>query len=313
VNKYLKQYEWSNIFAFLANEKKDPAICKDDFKGRLVVISGATSGIGKATVEKYASHGADILCINRNESKSIQLCQSLEDQYGIEANFILADFTHLDEVHTAAKHLANLDRDIDILIHNAGIYLTKKRLTADHNEVMFQIIYLSSLIINFYLKEKFLKQNSGRIIFVNSEGHRFAILGLQLDDLNWEKRRYSGSKSYGSAKTAQLLSMLVFDDFYSGSGVTINAMHPGNVKSNMGGENGGFYKLTKNLIVDRTAKSPEISAEALYFLGVDRSLDDVSGKFFNLTTQEIPAPPALDKDEAENLWNVSLALGGLRS
>ena len=312
MNKYLKQYEWSNIIAFLENEKKDPAICPDDFRGRLVVISGATSGIGLATVHKYASHGADILSINRNENKSKELCRTLQDRYGIEADYILADYTKLEDVHRAADQLTTLERDIDVLIHNAGCYLTKRRLTADNHEVMFQTIYLSSFIINYYLQEKFKRQNQGRILFVNSEGHRFAVLGLRLDDLNWEKRRYSGSKSYGSAKTAQLLSVLKFAEIYSGTGVTINAMHPGNVKTNSGSENGRFYQFTKKILSDRTAKSPEISAEALYYLGVDQDVATISGKFFNLTTEEEPAPPALDREEAEKLWDVSLAMGGLK-
>ena len=313
MNKYLKQYEWSNIFEFLANEKKDPAICREDFQNRLVVISGATSGIGYETAKKYASHGADILSINRNESKSIQLCKALAEQYGAECSYLTADFTRLADVHEAAKQLANLERDIDVLIHNAGIYLTQKRVSDDNLEVMFQTIYLSSFIINYTLREKFLNQNQGRIIFVNSEGHRFAILGLRLDDLNWERRRYSGAKSYGAAKTAQLLSVLTFNDVFSGSGVTINAMHPGNVKTNMGSENVGLYKLTKRLIADRSAKSPEISAEALYYLGVAPELEGISGKFFNLTTQEEPAPPALDKEAAQELWEVSLVLGGMKT
>ena len=136
---------------------------------------------------------------------------------------------------------------------------------------------------------------------MNSEGHRFAITGLRLDDLDFHKRRYTGSKSYGSAKTAQLLSVLKYSEVFSGSGVTINAMHPGNVKTNMGSHNKGFYKLTKKFLVDATAKSPEISAEALYYLGVDKKMKNTTGKFFNLTTQEVPAPPALDKEEEASL------------
>ena len=311
MSNYLKQYEWSNIFEFLANEKKGPAICKDDFLGRLVVISGATSGIGLATAHKYASHGADILSINRNLAKSEQLSETLQDKYGVEASYIIADYTNLGDINSAASQVAALERDIDVLIHNAGVYNTQRILTADNLEMMFQTIYLSSFIINYQLKEKFIQQNKGRILFVNSEGHRFAITGLRLDDLDWHQRRYTGSKSYGSAKTAQLLSMLKFSDLFAETDVTINAMHPGNVKTNMGAHNSGFYKLTKKLFVDRNAKSPRISAEALYYLGVDQNVEGLSGKFFNLTHLETPAPPALDKEAAEELWEVSLKLGGI--
>ncbi len=178
--------------------------------------------------------------------------------------------------------------------------------------MVFQTNYLSSFILNHYLRDKFVEQKGGRILFVNSEAHRFAVSGLYLDDLAWNKHRYSGLRSYGAAKMAQLLSMLKLNEFLAGSGATVNAMHPGNVKTNSGQNNGELYKLIKRLSVDRTARSSEISAEALYFLGVSSQLDHTSGKFFNLTVEEEPAPPALDKDAAEKLWVLSHELSGLK-
>ncbi len=312
MNKYFKQYKWSNIFAMLRNQKLDPEICTADFEKRLVVITGATSGIGRATAEKYASHGADLLTVNRNEEKSKELCQTLHRQYGIDCSYMIADFSKLADVHKVAKALTVLDRTIDVLIHNAGLFVTKKTFTADHLEKVFQTNYLSTFILNYYTKEKFIRQGCGRIIFVNSEAHRFAVWGLHLDDLSWNRHSYSGLKSYGSAKTAQLLSMLKFADCFSGTGVTINAMHPGNVKTNSGNNNGKFYKLHKKLLVDRTARPIDIASESLYYLGVSERVKMISGKFFNLTTEEEPAPPALDREEAEKLWELSLELGGLK-
>lgn len=312
MNKYFKQYKWSNIFAMLRNQKLDPEICTADFEKRLVVITGATSGIGRATAEKYASHGADLLTVNRNEEKSKELCQTLNRQYGIDCSYMIADFSKLADVHKVAKALTVLDRTIDVLIHNAGLFVTKKTFTADHLEKVFQTNYLSTFILNYYTKEKFIRQGCGRIIFVNSEAHRFAVWGLHLDDLSWNRHSYSGLKSYGSAKTAQLLSMLKFADCFSGTGVTINAMHPGNVKTNSGNNNGKFYKLHKKLLVDRTARPIDIASESLYYLGVSERVKTISGKFFNLTTEEEPAPPALDREEAEKLWELSLELGGLK-
>ena len=311
MNKYLKQYKWSNIGAMIRNLKSDPAICTDDFQNHLVVITGATSGIGYAAAKKYASHGADLICINRNENKSKELCETLKSQYHAKCTYLIADFTKLAQVHAAAKQLSALDRNIDVLIHNAGVFVTKKTFTADNLEMVFQTNYLSSFILNDYIKEKLRKQKSGRIIFVNSEAHRFAVWGLHLDDLTWDKHHYSGLKSYGAAKTAQLLSMIKFNAYFKGTGVTVNAMHPGNVKTNSGQNNGEIYKFFKRILIDRTAKSPDVSAEALYYLGVSSELNNTSGKFFNLTTEEEPAPPALDKDAAEKLWALSRALGGL--
>ena len=160
--------------------------------------------------------------------------------------------------------------------------------------------------------DKLKSQKNARIIMVNSEGHRFAAWGLRLDDLNWEKRRYSGLKSYGSAKIAQLLSMIVFNEQFKNTGVSINAMHPGAVKTDTGQENGPSYRWFKRNFIDKTLKSPEISAEALYYLGVSKEMETVSGKFFNLTTEEEPAPPALDKDVAGELWKKSLELSRLQ-
>jgi len=312
VNRYFREYEWSNIFTMLRNQGRPPQICRENFHDRLVVITGATSGIGRAVAEKYATHGADILSINRNKEKSQELCESMETRYSVNCSYLLADFSRLKDIHKAGSQLSDLDREIDVLIHNAGVYSTKKVLTGDGLEIVFQVDYLSTFILNHYLKEKFLQQKHGRILFVNSEAHRFAVWGLNLDDLAWEQHRYSGLKSYGAAKLAQLLSMIKLIEIYTGSGVTVNAMHPGNVKTNSGQNNGPIYQFFKRTFVDRTASSPLISAEALYYLGVSRDLKKTTGKFFNLTTLEEPAPPAWDREAAEKLWTLSLELGELR-
>ena len=106
--------------------------------------------------------------------------------------------------------------------------------------------------------------------------------------------------------------MIKLNEAFAGTGVTVNAMHPGNVKTNSGQNNGPIYKFFKKIFIDRSAKTSDIAAEALYFLGVSRKLENISGKFFNLTTEEEPAPPALDKDAAEELWALSLKLGGVK-
>jgi NAD(P)-dependent dehydrogenase (short-subunit alcohol dehydrogenase family) len=310
--KYREEYKWSNIGAMLRNMKLDPAVCTDDFHDRTVVITGATSGIGYATALTYAAHGADVVGINRNEEKSKRLCETLRRDYGTACTYLIADFTRLADVHYAAQQLSASNRRIDVLIHNVGVYVTKRTFTVDGLETVFQTNYLSSFILNHHIREKLKTQRSGRILFVNSEAYRFAVTGLHLDDLAWERHRYSGLKSYGAAKLAQLLSMIKLSEYFAGTGVTVNAMHPGNVKTNSGHSNGAVYKFLKRLLVDRTAKSPEVSAEALYYLGVSSDLDHVSGKFFHLTTEEEPAPPALDREAAEDLWALSLKLGRIR-
>jgi NAD(P)-dependent dehydrogenase (short-subunit alcohol dehydrogenase family) len=310
--KYFQEYEWSNISAMIRNNRSDPRICTENFSNKLVVITGATSGIGYHTARKYASHGANLLCVNRNLQKSEALCHEIKNEFGVNCEFKIADLSNLQDIHRVAKELSKLDTTIDVLIHNAGIYLTKREETSDGLEKVFVIQYLSTFILNFILMEKLKSQEKARIIMVNSEGHRFAAWGLRLDDLNWGIRRYSGLKSYGSAKLAQLLSMIVFNEHFRNTGVSINAMHPGAVKTETGQENGPVYQWFKRNFIDKTLKSPERSAEALYYLGVSKEAEGVCGKFFNLTTQEEPAPPALDKDAAYELWEKSLELSGLQ-
>jgi short-subunit dehydrogenase len=294
--------------AMLRNSKKEPLECNDDFKGRLVVITGATSGIGYETAREYASHGANLLVINRNEEKTLRLCEEIKQDFGVECDFMLADFAHISDVKKVGKELANSDLNIDVLIHNAGVYLMEKMISDDGLEMVFQVDHLGSFILNYILKDKLKSQQKCRIILVNSEGHRFAILGLKLDYITWKKRRYSGLKSYGRAKTAQLLTMIKFNEYFQNSGVTINAMHPGNVKTNMAEENTGIFQ---KLFTERSYRPIEISPKALYYLGVSKDIEGVSGKFFSLTYEELPAPPALDRKVAEKLWDLSINLAGL--
>lgn len=309
--QYIKQYEWSNILAMLQNNRREPIKCLDNCNDKLVVITGATSGIGYTAAHKYASHGAKLICVNRNKEKSEALCKAITSKYQVECNYLLADLNKLCDTHKVANELLKLEEPIDILIHNAGVYLTTREQTEDELEKVFMVNYLSSFIINYKLKEKLKEQAQARIILVNSEGHRFALWGIRLDDMQWNKRSYSGLKSYGSAKTAQLLSMISFTEYFKDSEVTINAMHPGAVTSQTGQDNGYIYKWYKKHFLDKILKSPELSADALYYLGVSKELSSVRGQFFNLTFIEEPAPPALDTSVAKDLWKLSLKIGKL--
>ncbi len=308
IRKYFREYNWPDIMAMIRNNRSSPALCSDKFGGKLVVITGATSGIGYVTARKYAGMGANLLCINRNLDKSEKLRVEIETEFGVRCNYLITDFLNLEDVFRVSTELQQWPEDIDVLIHNAGVYLTRRELTKEGFEKTFMVHYLASFIITYLLMEKLKSQEGARVIMVGSEGHRFAAWGLHLDDLNWQKHRYSGLKSYGSAKTAQILAMLIFDELFQGTRVTINTMHPGAVKTDTGQENGRIYQWFKKQVLDKTLRSPEISAEALYYLGASPDLEGVSGKFFNLTTQEVPAPPAKDMEVARKLWKKTLCM-----
>lgn len=311
VQKYWKQYQWSNVFAMLKNNRIPPKQCNLSFQDKLVVITGATSGIGYVTARRYAASGADLLVINRNQEKSKALCDEIQRDFKVRCDAIIADLSRLNDIHRVADQLSARERPIDVLIHNAGVYLKKRSVTQDGLETTFAVHYLSSFIINWKLLDKLKRENRARILYVGSEGYRFAVWGLNLDDLQFENGGYSGLKAYGSAKTAQLLSMHRFAQLLTGTKVLINAMHPGMVATNTGKENHAFYRWYKKNILDRNSQPAEVSADALFYLGVSPEIDGVTDSFFNLTTPEELTPPALDLEITEALWQKSLELGRL--
>lgn len=310
--KYWPQYEWSNVFTMIKNMSASPEPCDHDFRDRLAVITGATSGIGYLTARKYASRGARLLTINRNEEKSQALQAEIEGEFGTECRYLIADLSRLDDMHRVGHALADLQEPIDVLIHNAGLYLVKRASTPDGLEMNFAVHYLAPFVINYLIEEKLRRDRQGRVILVSSEGYRFSVWGPRLDDLQWEKRRYRGLKAYGAAKMAQILTMQIFAQRWQAGDVTVNAMHPGLVATNSGQENGPLYRWFKHHILDRISQTAEVSAEALYYLRASPEIEGISGRFFHLTREEELVPPAQDMEVAERLWQISLKLGRLQ-
>ncbi len=301
VARYWRQYKWSNVYAMLKNMREKPKVCEQSFSGRLVAITGATSGVGYHTARKYAAMGARVVMINRNAEKSERIKRELEEEFGAKAEYALADLSLLAGMQAAGRYLAGLSEPIDALIHNAGLHLTRRTVTADGLEANFAVHYLAPFVINAMLMDKFRRDRRGRVVFVSSEGYRFAAWGLCLDDLQWERRRYSGLKGYGAAKLAQLLSMHDLAAELSPHVVTVNAMHPGMVRTNTGRDNGRLYKWYKRKFLDSKAPTPEISAEALYYLGAAPELETASDTFYHLTAEEELAPPARDLEAGKAL------------
>jgi retinol dehydrogenase-13 len=309
--RYLLQYHFRDMADFLRNEKRAPAECSGNLEGKTVIISGATSGVGLETARLFASRGANLICLNRNPEKSKRLEKELGDRFGSRVRTILVDFSSLERTKECARQLLELSEPIDVLIHNCGVYYTRKQFSEDGLDIVFLVNHLSSFCLNYLLKERLRKENRARILYVNSEGHRFALAGVHLDDLDWKRHFYTGLKSYGAAKTAQLLTMAKFVEYFSGSLVTVNAMHPGNVRSAIGDNNGRLYRVWKKKLTLPSARDPIISATALFYLSVSEDVRQYSGGFFNLTTPEKPAPHARDYDLVDAVWTKSLALCGL--
>lgn len=296
---------------FIKNRKLPQKKSSESVKDKLCVITGATSGVGYEALMALAAGGANVVIIARNELKAIAVKEEAEKMFRVSVDYFIADFSDLAQVRKAAMAILEKYKKIDILINSAGIHATKKTYTKDGIEMVLCVNHLASFLITKMLLKRVIESAPARIIQVNSEGHRFN--GLNMKDLNWHRRIYTGLRSYGSSKTAQLLTTWQFAEELKDSGVTINAIHPGGVKTNIGENNGSVYRWFLHNITWKFLKDPKIAGEAIYYLASAPELINVSGKFFNLTTEEKPARHALDKKKQKQIWVKSLEMTGLKT
>ncbi len=295
--------------AFIENRRASQKTTTASLAGKLCVISGSTSGVGLAAARRLASAGAHIVMLCRNPDKAGSVRREIVTHTGAPVDIVIADFSDLASVRAAAATLLRDYPRIDVLINSAGLFSTTRTVTAGGFETVFCVNHLAPFLLTHLLLERLKQSAPARVIQVNSEGHRFG--GLDLADLNWERRRYNGYRGYGASKIAQLLTTWEFADRLRGAGVTINAMHPGDVRTNIGNNNGPLYRWYQRVLIGPLLKDPAISGEALYYLAAAPELADVSGRFFHLTVDEKPAAPALDRALGRRVWEASIRLAGL--
>lgn len=288
---------------FIKNGKEVQKKSNESMNGKVCVISGATSGVGLETVKALAAGGANIVIVARNINKAQAIQKEIEKEYSIKIDYFIADFADLHQVRTVAKSILDKNAKIDVLINSVGIHSTKRVLNKDGLEMAFCVNHLAPFLFTTLLIDRMIESAPARIVQVNSEGHRFN--GLKLDDLNWERRIYTGLRGYGASKTAQLFTVWELAEKLKGTKVTINAVHPGGVKTNIGNNNGKLYKWFLHHITWHFLKDPKIAGDAIYYLASAKELAEVSGKFFNLTIEEKPAKHALNAETQKKMWDLS--------
>ncbi len=295
---------------FMANKRAVQHSTTASMAGKVCVVTGSTSGVGLEAVRRLAAGGAHIVMVCRDKAKADKVREEIVAKNQVRVDIVIADFSDLEQVRAAAAALLRDYPRIDVLINSAGIHSTTRTLTKAGFESVFCVNHLASFLFTDLLLNRLKASAPARIIQINSEGHRFS--DFHLDDYNWERNRYTGLKGYGSSKTAQLLTTWEFADALAGSGVTINAMHPGDVRSNIGNNNGLVYRLFKRFfITPLMLKDPAISGDALYWLAAAPEMGAVSGRFFHLTIDEKPAAHALDRAKGKQAWTLSRKLVGL--
>ena len=294
---------------FLINPRLKQEKSNVSFSGKTVVISGATSGVGKASLEEFVKHNAHVVMVARNPEKADNLIKEMKAKYKAHIDLVLCDFRDFEDIKKAAEEIKRRFAHIHVLINSVGVYQTKKEYTEDGIEVSFMVNHLGVFLFTVLLLPKLKSEQEGRIIQVNSQGHRFN--GLKVKDVNFRKRIYTGLRGYGQSKVAQLYTVYELANRLKGSGVTINAMHPGAVKSNIGTTNGFLYRIWSKIFIQPFLRDPQISADAIYYLASAEELSDVSGKFFDLTIMEKPAWHAMKKDKQKQVWDLTLEMCGL--
>jgi len=271
--------------------------------GKVCVVTGTTSGIGLEAAKLFVKNGANLVMICRNQEKGAVVKELLSKEYGRTPDLFIADFQKLAEVKKAALAIRKKYSEIHVLINNVGVFNKRRKYTPDGNEMTFGVVHLASLLLTRLLIENLQTGAPSRVIFINSEAHRFG--GFSLKDPNWHKRPYLGMLAYGAAKIAQIQTGLELSERLRESGVMVNLMHPGAVRTSIGMNNGFFYRIYNHYILRWFLKDPQRSATSIYYLAADPSLENVTGKYFNHTIEEKPAWYTVRSEKRAAVWDQS--------
>ncbi len=293
--------------SFLVNRNKKQKTTNVSLNKKNCVITGATSGVGLEAAKKLALHNANLVLVARNGEKAeIVKDTLLLLNPKVTIDIVISDFSRLGDVKKAAEEVLQKYKKIHLLINCAGIHSTTKRYTDEGFELVFCVNHLAPLLFTLLLGNCLIKSTPARIIQVNSEGHRFN--GLSEEDLHWDKRIYTGLRGYGASKTAQLMSVWELSDIFMPQGVTINAIHPGEVKTAIGSNNGWLYRFFTKYVTSIFLKDASIAGNAIYYLAAADSLSTISGRYFNLTYEEKPARHALNREKGKRIYEESIKL-----
>jgi NAD(P)-dependent dehydrogenase (short-subunit alcohol dehydrogenase family) len=274
-------------------------------RGRTVVVTGASSGVGAAAARRFGELGATVAVVGRSPDKTTAVAA----QAGGRAH--LVDFSSLDDVRRlAAELLESYDR-IDVLANNAGAIFASHGTSADGHELTFQVNHLAPFLLTNLLLERLIASPDGaRIVNTGSSTYRKAR--LDLDDLDGTKSRYRGMQAYGASKLATILFTRELAERLDGTGVTAAAFHPGGVATDVAREN----KLQRAAMTSWLGKllllSPEQGAEPLIHLATTADAAEINGAYYHRLTHEDPKnEQARDADLARRLWTRSAELTGV--
>lgn len=278
---------------------------KVDMTGKTCLITGGNSGIGKATAIGLAKLGATVVIVSRDKDKgeaAIFEIRSVSRNKDIDS--MVCDLSSLDSVRELAHDFMARYKQLHVLVNNAGVFLPKRVSTADGLEATFVTNHLGHFLLTNLLLGELKESSPSRIINITSSAH----YGTEIDfeDLQGEKK-YSGYHAYSQSKLANVLFTYLLAKKLEGTGVTVNSLHPGVVRTGFGKDQGGLMSIGVR-IGSPFMMSAESAARAVIYLATSPEVEGVSGKFFSKGHEKRSSTQSYDVASAERLWNVSAEL-----
>jgi NAD(P)-dependent dehydrogenase (short-subunit alcohol dehydrogenase family) len=280
-------------------------------QGKVVVITGATSGIGRVAAEKLAGMGARLVLVARDKARGEATLATLRQSGPDQPHTVhYADLSRIAEMKRVAAEIAAAESRIDVLINNAGALFGSRQVTDDGLELTFATNHVAYFVLTHGLRERLrAAAPTARVINTASDAHR----GNKLDfeDLQSSKT-YSGFKVYGRSKLANILYTRELGRRWAGSGVTANSLHPGFVATRFGDQSGGMLSVGVR-IAKAFAISEEKGAETIIYLASSDEVANVNGKYFYKCRVATPTPEAQDDEAAKRLWAETEKLAGIQT
>jgi retinol dehydrogenase 12 len=273
--------------------------------GKTCVITGATSGIGRASAKALAALGARLVMVARNKQRGEATLAMLRERFPVADHSIYyADLLRLADVKRVAAEIAAAEPRVDVLLNNAGAMFAQRKITPDGFERTFALNHVAPFVLTHGLRERLFAAAPARVI--NTAGALHHLAKLHLDDLRLE-RNYTAFYAYAHAKLCCVLFTRELARRWAGKRVTANCLHPGEVATNFGYGAGGLIPLAF-AIIHLFGSSPERGASRLVRLASSRQFAGITGRYFYKEQLARPNPQAVDEENAERLWDATTKL-----
>jgi retinol dehydrogenase-14 len=273
--------------------------------GKVCLITGATSGIGKATAMGLADMGASVVMVGRDRGRGEAAQAEVKEGSGnASVDLMLADLSSQEEIRRLAAEFEEAYPRLDVLVSNAGLFRSERITTADGLETTFAVNHLACFLLTDMLLDVLEASAPSRIVNVSSGEQGTAT--IDFDDLQGEKG-YKGAKAYGQSKLATVLFTYELARRLEGTGISANCLHPGVVGTNFGsGVSGAFGVMVRAL--RPLMLSPEKGAETSVYLASSPEVEGLSGGYFVKKAEARSSDTSYDERIARRLWEVSAEL-----